>query len=72
MQHLQSPEQPGPTLISVNFGAAVMMGSKGGVAALIKKDIPYILLVRCAANKRQLGILDVVKNTPFIVVSKKF
>ncbi|XP_078514935.1 zinc finger protein 862-like [Lissotriton helveticus] len=64
---MRSTEHPGPSLIAVNFdGAAVMMGSKGGVAALIKKDIPFLLPFHCVAHKLQLGILDAVKFHPSI------
>lgn len=64
---MRSTEHPGPSLIAVNFdGAAVMMGSKGGVAALLKKDIPFLLSFHCVAHKLQLGILDAVKSHPSI------
>ncbi|KAJ1194901.1 hypothetical protein NDU88_004186 [Pleurodeles waltl] len=64
---MRSTEYPGPSLIAVNFdGAAVMMGSKGGVAALLKKDIPFLLPFHCVAHKLQLGILDAVKSKPSI------
>ncbi|KAJ1203324.1 hypothetical protein NDU88_007111 [Pleurodeles waltl] len=64
---MRSTEYPGPSLIAVNFdGAAVMMGSKGGVAALLKKDIPFLLLFHWVAHKLQLGILDAIKSKPYI------
>lgn len=66
-EQMKSSQFPGPTLVSVNFdGAAVMMESKGGVAALLKNDIPFLLPFYCVTHKLLLGILDVVKQSTYI------
>ncbi|XP_069063832.1 gem-associated protein 7 [Pleurodeles waltl] len=60
LDQMKSSHSPGPTLVSVNFdGAPVMMESKGGVAAMLKHDIPFLLPFYCVTHKLQLGILDV-------------
>ena len=41
-----------------------MLGRSGGVAALLKKDIPYMVEVHvhCVAHRLELGILDAMKD----------
>ncbi|XP_046542299.1 zinc finger protein 862-like [Haliotis rubra] len=64
-ENLVDPDYAGPHLVSVNFdGAAVMLGSKGGVAAKIKDDANYVVPVHCIAHKLELAVLDSVKDLP--------
>ncbi|XP_048246220.1 zinc finger protein 862-like [Haliotis rufescens] len=62
---LSTTEASGPSLVSVNFdGAAVMLGSKGGVAAKICKQAKHVVPVHCVAHKLELAVLDAVKHLP--------
>lgn len=45
-------------------GAAVMIGRKGGVTALMKEEIPYLVDIHCLAHKLELGALDGLKSNP--------
>ena len=50
-----------------NFdGAAVMMGSKSGVATRIQQSFPWVIPVHCVAHKLELGILDGVKAVKYL------
>ena len=47
-------------------GASVMCGSRGGVTALLKKDVPHLIAVHCVAHRLELSILDVIKDISYI------
>ena len=48
-------------------GASVNLGKKAGVAALLKKDIPYLVVVRQSTNKNSLNVC----NKSILYFSKK-
>ena len=47
-------------------GASVMMGHKGGVAALLKVDIPHLVEIHCVAHRLQLSVLDAIRDHSYI------
>ena len=47
-------------------GASVMMGHKGGVAALLKVDIPHLIEIHCVAHRLQLSVLDAIRDHCYI------
>ncbi|XP_077977576.1 zinc finger protein 862-like [Glandiceps talaboti] len=58
---------------SVGFGAdgaSVMMGRKNGVAALIKRDVPYLIEMHCVAHRLELGVLKAIKEETFLQDAK--
>ena len=53
----------------VGFGAdgvSVMMGHKGGVAALLKAVVPHLIDIHCVAHRLQLSVLDAIRDHPYI------
>ncbi|XP_052241384.1 zinc finger protein 862-like [Dreissena polymorpha] len=55
-------------IVSVNFdGAAVMMGCKSGVSALMKEKNPRIVSIHCVAHKLELGVLDAVRSIDYLL-----
>lgn len=59
----------------VGFGAdgvAVMLGKRGGVAALIKRDVPYLQEIHCVAHKLELSIKVSTKNILFMLTVTEF
>ena len=44
-------------------GASVMMGHKGGVAALLKADVPHLIDIHCAI------VSPTVSNSQFLMQS---
>ncbi|KAJ8037620.1 Adenylosuccinate lyase [Holothuria leucospilota] len=54
-------------MVSVCFdGASVMMGAKGGVATLEKKDIPRLVEIHCVAHRLELAVLDALKSNSYL------
>ena len=49
-------------------GAAVMVGSKSGVATLLRKEQPSLLTIHCMAHRLELSLKDTIKHVP---LSKK-
>ena len=47
-------------------GASVMVGSRNGVVALLKADVPYLTDIHCLAHKLELGVLSALKDNPDI------
>ena len=47
-------------------GASVMMGHKGGVAALLKADVPHLVEIHCVAHRLQLSVLDAIRDNSYI------
>ena len=47
-------------------GASVNVGAQGGLGAVLKKDIPYLLQVHCVAHRLELAVLDACKNVDYI------
>ncbi|KAK6169323.1 hypothetical protein SNE40_020399 [Patella caerulea] len=44
--------------------AAVMLGKRGGEAALLKSHCPHLVEVHCVAHRLALAIVDVAKKSP--------
>ena len=38
------------------------MGHKGGVAALLKADVPHLVEIHCVAHRLQLSVLDAIRD----------
>ncbi|KAJ8042608.1 hypothetical protein HOLleu_09403 [Holothuria leucospilota] len=54
-------------MVSVCFdGASVMMGAKGGVATLEKKDVPRLVEIHCVAHRLELAVLDALKSNSYL------
>ncbi|KAK0048443.1 E3 SUMO-protein ligase [Biomphalaria pfeifferi] len=53
-------------------GAAVMLGSKSGVKALLKEKFPSVLVWHCANHRLELSVGDVVKQVSGINRFKAF
>ena len=47
-------------------GAAVMMGQRGGVAAQLKKEIPWIVTNHCVAHRLALATSQAADQVPYI------
>ena len=47
-------------------GKSVMMGSKVGVSAMVKADIPHLIEIHCVA-RIQLSVLDATHDNPYLV-----
>ncbi|XP_062580302.1 zinc finger protein 862-like [Saccostrea cucullata] len=43
-------------------GASVNLGSKGGVAALLKNDVPHLVIVHCIAHRLELAANNAIKS----------
>jgi hypothetical protein len=43
-------------------GAAVMLGSRGGVAKLFKDRFPAIVIWHCASHRLELSVHDVIQE----------
>ena len=43
-------------------GASVNLGKKGGVAALMRKDIPYLVDFHCLPHRLELALLEMQKS----------
>ena len=51
----------------MNFdGAAVMIGCKSGVSALMKEKNPQIVSIHCVAHKLELGVLDADRSIDYL------
>ena len=53
----------------VAFGAdsaSVNLGKKGGVAALIRKDIPYLVDFHCLPHKLELALLEMQRSCKLV------
>jgi hypothetical protein len=44
-------------------GASVMMGERNGVATVLKRDSPWLLVVWCLAHRLELAVKDTFKKT---------
>lgn len=53
-------------------GAAVMLGSRGGVAALFKEKFPEIIVWHCASHRLELSVNDAVRDTGTVNRFKAF
>ena len=54
-------------------GAAVNLGSKKGLAALLKKDVaPRLVSMHCFSHRIELAVRDAFSNTYFSTVFKSF
>ena len=47
-------------------GASVNIGHQGGLGALLKQEIPYLLQVHCIAHRLELAVHDACKNIDFV------
>ena len=47
-------------------GASVMLGSERGVAALLKKNAPWLIAVHCYGHRLELAFKDVIKKVPLL------
>lgn len=47
-------------------GASVNVGSRGGLGAILKRDIPHLIQVHCIAHKLELAILDACKQVVYV------
>ena len=47
-------------------GASVMMGQRGGVSALIKRDVPHLVSIHCDAHRLELGNKDAIKQVAYL------
>ena len=58
-------------MIGLGFdGAAVNLGSKKGLAALLKKDVaPWLVSVHCFSHRLELAVRDAFSNTYFSTLS---
>ena len=55
-------------LVCINLdGASVNMGKKGGVQALVKRDIPHTIAVHCVNHNLELAILDMKNQDPYML-----
>lgn len=43
-------------------GASVNLGSKGGVAALLKNEVPHLISVHCIAHRLELAANNAIKS----------
>ena len=43
-------------------GASINLGKKGGVAALIRKDNPYLLDFHCLPHRLELALLELQRS----------
>nr|XP_057918161.1 zinc finger protein 862 [Doryrhamphus excisus] len=43
-------------------GAAVMIGCRNGVAALLKADIPWLIPIHCVAHRLELAVLRAIQD----------
>lgn len=44
-------------------GASVNMGSRAGVATLLKEDVPWLIVVHCFNHLLELAVKDAFKGT---------
>ena len=47
-------------------GCSTMVGSKNGVAAIIKQSQPNCLLIHCQCHALSLAVGDAIKNVPVL------
>ncbi|KAJ8310550.1 hypothetical protein KUTeg_012415 [Tegillarca granosa] len=47
-------------------GASVNLGFKGGVAALLKHDVPHLISVHCVAHRLELAANNAIKHHAFM------
>ena len=47
-------------------GASVMMGQKGGIAAILKADVPYLVEIHCVAHRLQISVFDAIREHSYI------
>ena len=47
-------------------GACVNCSSRGGVGAIINKDIPHLIHIHCIAHKLELAVLEACKQVAYI------
>lgn len=53
-------------------GAAVMLGRKNGVAAILRRNIPHLFEQHCVAHREDLGLEDACKNLSLIAAIETF
>ena len=51
-------------------GANVNMGSTGGLKALLRKEMPWVVVFWCLAHRLELALKDALKNTLFTQVDE--
>lgn len=47
-------------------GASVNIGTQGGLGAILKKDVPYLIQIHCIAHKLELAVLDACKQVQYV------
>ena len=47
-------------------GASVNVGCHGGLGAILKQEIPYLLQIHCIAHRLELAVLDTCKHVEFV------
>ena len=52
-------------------GAAVMLGEKRGVYALLKHEIPHIIKVHCTVHRPELSFADTPSSVPILQEAKE-
>jgi hypothetical protein len=63
----ETPNHEQLGIIGGNFdGASVMMGARNGVKAKLAADYPWVVVIHCIAHKLELGVLDAVKEVPYL------
>ena len=59
---------------TVGFGAddaSVMIGQRGGVSALIKRDVKHLVTIHCVAHRLELALKVTVKATAYLGTVEK-
>ena len=52
-------------------GAAVMLGEKSGVYALLQREIPHVIKVHCIAHRLELSFADTLSAVPILQEAKE-
>ena len=47
-------------------GASINIGVRGGLGAILQKDIPHLIKVHCVTHKLKLAVIDACKKVPYI------